>query len=117
MIIHFVALRRRNNFYQRLLAAANAVAYRFDADDKIYVYSNLCLDSRDLTLLRSEIGCEVYLQPLSADEDLALSALPDLIIGNVKAHPCDANLLIDNDGMCKRGHVTIIPAYSSSFKS
>lgn len=116
MNIHFVALRRRNNFYQRLLGAANAVGYRIFFDDKLYVYSNLCLDSRDLTMLRNELGCEVYLQPLSATEDAALRMLPELVVANAKANPDEANMLVDNDGICKKGHVTIIPAYSSSFK-
>lgn len=117
MNIHFVALRRRNNFHQRILSAANAVSYRIGPDDHIYIYSNLCLNSRDLTVLRTELRCEVYLQPLSSDEDVALRALPDVVTLNAKAHPDDANMLVDNDGICKRGHVTIIPAYSSSFKS
>lgn len=117
MNIHFVALRRRNNFYQRLLIATRAVSYTISRDDKIYVYTNLCLDSRDLVVLRAEFGCEVYLQPLSCDQDVALSQLPALVTANVKASPNDANVLIDNDGICKRGHVVIIPAYASSFKT
>lgn len=116
MNIHFVALRRRNNFLQRLLDAANSVTYRLGADDRVFVYSNLCLDSRDLTVLRSDLNCEVYVQPLSVDESVALNALPDLVVGNARMYPLDANMLIDNDGICKRGRVTIIPAYSSSFK-
>lgn len=117
MNIHFVALRRRNNFLHRLLTAAAGVSYRIDAEDKVFVYSNLCFDSRDLSLLRSELGCEVFLQPVSSDETVALAQLPDLVTANARKHSDDANMLVDNDGICKRGHVTIIPAYSSSFNS
>lgn len=117
MNIHFVALRKRNNFHQRLLSAVNAVSYRITPDDHLYVYSNLCIDSRDLMLLRTELDCEIHLQPVSADEKLALKQLTGLVTANAKGHPTEANLLIDNDGICKRGHVVVIPAYASSFKA
>lgn len=116
MNIHFVALRRRNNFYLRLLTAANSVDYRIGPGDRIFIYSNLCLDSRDLAILRAELQCDVYLQPLTSDEESALRALPDIVTYNAASYPEDANMLVDNDGICKRGHITIIPAYASSFK-
>lgn len=116
MNIHFVALRRRDNFQQRLLAAANSVSYRIGTSDRIFVYSNLCLDSRDIGLLRSEFGCEVHLQPLSANEDIALSSLSDVVTANARFYANEANMLVDNDGICKRNRVTVIPAYASRFK-
>lgn len=117
MNIHLVVLRRRSHLHQRLLAAANAVSYNIRPDDHIFIYSNLCLDSRDLIILRTELQCEVLLQPLSADEDVALTNLVDVVTANTRLYPNDANMLIDNDGICKRGRAIIIPAYASSFKS
>lgn len=116
MNIHFVALRKRNNFLHRLLSAVNSVGYRLRFDDHVYVYTNLCLTSADILALQSELRCNVYLQPLSSDEDVALRNLPDVVLLNARCHPDDANVLIDNDGVCKRGHVVVIPSYSSQFR-
>lgn len=115
MNIHFVALRKRNGYFCRILSAANSVGYRIGTGDRVFIYTNLCLDSADIASLRDALGCELYLQPLSADESAALLALPDVVTNNAHAYPDDANMLIDNDGVRKRGRVTIIPSYSSKF--
>lgn len=116
MNIHFVALRRRNNFLQRVLNAVNSVGYRIERDDRLFMYTNLCLESIDIYHLCNDLGCEVILQPLSSDEHVALSNLPNVVTAHARNHPDDANLLIDNDGISKRGRAIIIPSYSSKFR-
>lgn len=116
MNIHFVALRRRNNFSYRILNALNALGYRLDIDDHLFVYTNMCLESSDIVALRDDLRCHVYIQPLSSDEGVALLNLPDIVIRNAREYPDDSNVLIDNDGICKRGHVIVVPSYSSNFE-
>lgn len=115
MNIHFVALRNRTNFLTRILNATNSVKYRVGNGDRLFIYTNLCLSSVDLAHLRDTLCCELYLQPLAADEDVALSTLPDVVTAHARQYPDDANVLIDNDGICKRSHVVIVPSYSSKF--
>lgn len=116
MNIHFVVLRNRKDLLQRILSATASVRYRVGKGDRLFVYTNLCLSSFDLSRLRDDLECELYLQPLASDEGIALSNLPDIVTAHAREYSCDANILIDNDGICKHSRVVIIPAYSSNFR-
>lgn len=117
MNIHVVLLNKRVDLYTTVSSAAAALGYKIISDDHICVYTNLCVDSRDLSLLRTQFTCEVVLQPLSADDGIALSTLPDVVASNARKYPDDANMLVDANGKCKRARTTIIPSVSSAYRS
>lgn len=116
MNVHFVLMARRVDISSSIRAAVNAVNYRLVADDNVYIYTNLCLDARDIALLHVELGCQICLQPLPCRDDDAISALVPLVIAKAKSHPDDANLLIDGSGKYKRSRTMIIPSISSTLK-
>lgn len=116
MNLHLVVLHKRINMINVVATAVSRLCYNVALDDTIYVYSNLCLESRDLIELSTHFGCDVYLQPLSADDAHALRALPDVVLGNARKHPYDANMLIDGHDKVKKARMTIIPSYATQFK-
>ena len=116
MNIHLVALLRRTDFAVNVKSAVAAVGYRINPDDRVYLYTNLCLDTRDLSVVRSELACDIYLQPLPCNHQDALAVLPDLVTSNAALHADDANLLIDGIGLCRTSRTRIIPSISSAMK-
>lgn len=116
MNVHFVLMFKRVDASSLIRAAANAVGYRLLPTDRVYVYTNFCLDTSDLSNLHRELGCEVYLQPLPCRDNDAIAVLPDIVTRHAYEYPNDANLLVDASGKCKRSHTMIIPSISSSLK-
>lgn len=117
MNVHFVLLFKRVDSASLIRAAVNSVGYRLNADDRVYIYTNLCLDARDISMLRSDLCCDIYLQPLPHDSHAALSILPDIVTGKAKDYPNDANLLIDAYGKFKRSRTMIIPSIASTLQA